>query len=197
MMKRAFLTCAASLLIAIVTIGQEALEIGTTAPEIEATDNDGHHFSLTEQLESGPVIVVFYRGQWCGYCNKHMSAIQDSLNLLTDAGATVVAITPEQSQYIDKTQLRSGAEFSIVFDQNHRIMDDWKVTFTMDEKTRKRYKGYGINVNKASGNEDFALPVPATYIVGSDGKIDGFHFDEQYKYRMPVKDMLEVLRSNK
>lgn len=197
MMKLAFLTCTASLLIALATNGQEALEIGTTAPQIEAKDSDGRHFSLGEQLESGPVIVVFYRGQWCGYCNKHMASIQDSLKMLTGAGATVVAITPEKSQYIDKTQRKSGAEFSILFDENHRIMDDWKVTFTMDEKTRKRYKGYGINVNKASGNEDFALPVPATYIVGSEGRIKGLHFDEQYKYRMPVKDMLEVLKGNK
>lgn len=197
MMKRAFLTCATWLFIAITANGQEALEIGTTAPQIEAKDNDGQHFSLAKQLDSGPVIVVFYRGQWCGYCNKHMSAIQDSLSLLTDAGATIVAITPEKSQYIEKTKRKSGAEFSILFDENHRIMDDWKVTFTMDEKTRKRYKGYGINVNKASGNEDFALPVPATYIVGPDGRIEGFHFDEQYKYRMPVKDMLEILKSHK
>jgi peroxiredoxin len=174
-------------------VAQKPLEIGSIAPAIEATDQHGKQFSLSESAELGPAVVVFYRGQWCGYCNRHMSAIQDSLQMLTDAGAIVIAVTPEQSEYIEKTERKSGAAFSILFDENHQIMDDWAVTFTMDEKTRKRYKGFGINVNKASGNEDFALPVPATYIVAKGGKIVGRHFDEAYKYRMPVKDMLEVL----
>lgn len=171
----------------------EPLYIGQKAPKILAVDQFGERVSLTDRLNQGPVVVVFYRGQWCPHCNLHMSNIQDSLQMVLDAGASIIAITPEKEEKIEKTVAKTGATFSIIYDENHRIMDDYKVTFKLSGWKRFIYGLGGININKASGNRDSALPVPATYIIATDGTIYASHFNEDYTERMLVKDILVVL----
>ena len=171
----------------------EPLFIGDKAPNILAVDQFENRVSLKDRLGNGPVIVVFYRGQWCPHCNRHMSQIQDSLQLILEAGASVIAITPEKGEKIEKTMQKSGATFSIVFDEHHRIMDRYKVTFKLSGWKRFIYGLGGININKASGNKDNALPVPATYIIAQDGTIFSSHFNEDYSERVQVIDMLETL----
>lgn len=168
----------------------EPLFIGDKAPNFVALDQFDKRVSLKERLANGPVIIVFYRGQWCPHCNRHMSQIQDSLQMILDAGASVIAITPEKGEKIEKTMKKSGADFSIVYDENHRIMDKYHVTFKLSGWKRFIYGLGGININKASGNKDSALPVPATYIIAKDGTIYTSHFNEDYSERMQVIDML-------
>lgn len=171
----------------------EPLYIGQKAPKILAVDQNDERFSLQDQLQKGPVVVVFYRGQWCPYCNKHMSSIQDSLQMILDAGASIVAITPEKGDKIEKTVAKTDATFSIIYDENHRIMDRYRVTFKLSGWKRFIYGLGGININKASGNKDSALPVPATYIIATDGTIYASHFNEDYTERMLVREVLEIL----
>ncbi|MDB4655214.1 AhpC/TSA family protein [Flavobacteriales bacterium] len=168
----------------------EPLFIGDKAPNFVALDQFEKRVSLKERLANGPVIIVFYRGQWCPHCNRHMSQIQDSLQMILDAGASVIAITPEKGDKIEKTMKKSGADFSIVYDENHHIMDKYHVTFKLSGWKRFIYGLGGININKASGNKDSALPVPSTYIIAKDGTIYTSHFNEDYSERMQVIDML-------
>jgi peroxiredoxin len=179
----------------LIALGQEPepLFIGDKAPNFLALDQFENRVSLKEKLQDGPVVVVFYRGQWCPHCNRHMSQIQDSLQMILDAGASVIAITPEKGEKIEQTMKKSGAAFSIVYDENHRIMDKYQVTFKLSGWKRFIYGLGGININKASGNKDSALPVPATYIIATDGTIYASHFNEDYAERMQVIEMLEIL----
>jgi len=171
----------------------EPLYIGDKAPNILAVDQNEQRVSLKDRLKEGPVIIVFYRGEWCPHCNRHMSQIQDSLQMILDAGASVIAVTPEKGEKIEKTVSKTDASFSIVYDENHRIMDKYNVTFKLSGWKRFIYGFAGININKASGNKDSALPVPATYIVAKDGTIYASHFNEDYTERMQVIEMLEIL----
>jgi len=175
----------------------EPLFIGDKAPNILALDQFEKRVSLKDRLINGPVVVVFYRGQWCPHCNRHMGQIQDSLQMILDAGASVIAITPEKGEKIERTMNKSGASFSIIYDENHRIMDKYHVTFKLSGWKRFIYGLAGININKASGNKDSALPVPATYIIAKDGTVFSSHFNEDYSERMTVKDMLSVLKDMK
>ena len=196
-MKRTLINLLIVLSISISLIGQEELAIGTTAPDIKAKDHEGQLIELDKLLLSGPVVLTFYRGEWCPHCNNYMRNLQDSLSLLQDYGATVLAITPESDIYIDESVEETGAEFSIVWDENHQIMDDYKVTFRLGNTKNAMYKVGGINVTKASGSDHRMLPVPATYIIGMDGKIKGGFFNDDYTLRMPVKDILIILESQK
>jgi peroxiredoxin len=165
------------------------------APLFEAFDATGQKVVLQNLLQKGPVVVCFYRGQWCPYCNRHMSNLQDSVTFITALGASLLAITPEKNSEINKTISKTGASFSIIYDEGHKIMDAYKVSFKVDAWKNLLHFAEGVNINKASGNNDNVLPVPATYIISTDGIIIGRQFDTDYTQRMPVKTILEVLKA--
>jgi len=182
------------LLFVCIANAQDTLPMFSKAPLFETFDVANQRISLQKLLDKGPVVVTFYRGQWCPYCNKYMSALQDSLSFITQAGASLIAITPEKNSEIDKTISKTGASFSIIYDEGHRIMDAYRVTFRTSDLKNILHFAAGININEASGNKDNALPVPATYIIASDGRIIGRHFDTNYAKRMSVAAILEAIK---
>jgi peroxiredoxin len=175
------------------TIYPEGLKVGDTAPDFTAKDQDGKTISLKQALKNGPVIMLFYRGQWCPYCNKQMSHFSDSLSMLTSKGALLVAITPEAAENVKKTIEKAKSTFPVLEDQGMAIMKMYKVNFAVDEKTITKYKGYGIDFDIANGANGANLPVPATYIIGKDGKVKYVFFNTDYRKRASVIDILNNL----
>ena len=153
------------------TVYPKGLKVGDKAPEFAAKDQSGRVVSLKEALKRGPVVMLFYRGQWCPFCNKQLSHYSDSLALISAKGATVLAITPETGENVKKTVEKAKANFPVLEDEGLTIMKLYKVNFAVDEKTITKYKGYGIDFENANGSNGANLPVPATYIIGKDGKI--------------------------
>ena len=176
-----------------VTVYPEGLKVGDTAPDFKVKDNDGKDISLKKALKKGPVVMLFYRGQWCPYCNKQLSHFNDSLAMITAKGASVLAITPETPENVKKTVEKTKSAFPIVEDEGLAIMKMYKVNFAVDEKTITKYKGYGIDFEKANGANGANLPVPATYVIGKDGKIKYAFFNVDYKKRASVQDILDNL----
>ncbi len=166
---------------------------GDKAPAFNAPDQNGVTIDLAEKLKDGPVVVFFYRGQWCPYCNRYLSDLQDSLQYITDKGAFVVAITPERGEEIARTVVKTGTRFSVIYDEGHRIMDAYDVTFELAGAKHLVYKAAGIDINKASGNDDRALPIPATFIIDQNGIVQMRHFDTDYKKRMSVAHIIGLL----
>ncbi len=196
-MKTLFLVTLFFLFLNTFVFAQEALLLNSKAPLFSVKDNKGEQINLFELSKKGPVVLVFYRGEWCPHCNLYMSDLQDSLKYISDAGATLVAITPESFDNIEKTVEKSKASFHIIYDKNHKIMDDYKVSYKLGGTKNLVYNIAGININKASGNDDRILPVPATYIINQNQEIIALHFDKDYTERMPVKDILSVLEAQK
>ena len=139
----------------------EPLPLNEPAPAFSGQNQHDEDISLASLREKGPVVIVFYRGHWCPNCRDHLSRMQDSLNMLKEAGAQVVAITPEQPQFIAKTMDKTGAEFDILHDDGHKIMDAYHVTYQLSGVKHLAHKVVGVNINKNAGNEDRVLPVPA------------------------------------
>jgi peroxiredoxin len=164
------------------------LMVGDKAPNIT-----GKSFDLKKTLKDGAVIVLFYRGQWCPFCNKQLKNFNDSLQMLKDKGATVIAITPETEENSMKTIEKSKASFTIINDKKLKIAKAYKVNFAVDENTISKYKKYGIDFNKANGENGANLPVPATYIIGKDGTIKFVYFNPDYSKRVSVATLLEQL----
>jgi peroxiredoxin len=169
------------------------LKIGDLAPQFVGKDQNGQNVNLKQLLKKGDVVVVFYRGQWCPYCNKQLSKINDSLPQIVAKGATVITITPETGDNIKKTVAKTKATFAIIEDKGLAIMKKYKVSFAVDENTITKYKKYGIDFEKANGENGANLPVPATYIIGKNGKIKYAFFNEDYSKRATVKDILANL----
>lgn len=169
------------------------LKTGDKAPVFIALNHNLKMIDLTNMLKLGKVVIVFYRGAWCPYCNKHISHLQDSLKFILEKGASIIAITPETEPSIEKTILKTKASFNIVHDSSFAIMKQYGVAFKVSEATIKKYKLFGIDLEEANGNKGNILPVPATFIINKDGTIEFIHFDENYKNRMSVNEIIKHL----
>lgn len=173
---------------------QSGLKKGDTAPLFTAVDNSGKKIDLNSILKQHKsVVLFFYRGQWCPYCNKYIQQLQDSLQLLTAKGAYVIGVTPETGENINKTINKTKASFSMIHDKNHSIMKSYDVNYVMEQTLFERYKRNGVDMEANNGNTDHMLPVPATYIINKSGKLAFVHFDKDYKRRPTIKSLLAEL----
>lgn len=172
----------------------EGLFINSHAPEFKLKDQTGVEVSLKELRKKGPVVLLFYRGNWCPFCNRELKAFQDSLGLIQTKGAQVVAITPEMSEGIDSTIKKTGAIFPILYDEGLKVSSNYEVVFTVDDRTVSRYKMAGIDLLKTNGQKTAMLPVPAVYIVNKEGTITFRYFDENYRNRVSVKEILKNIK---
>ncbi|MDF1570603.1 MAG: peroxiredoxin-like family protein [Bacteroidales bacterium] len=170
------------------------LEAGTVAPDFRAIDASEKEFHLASALEGGPVVMIFYRGHWCPVCNKHLGAIQDSLQLIMDKGATVVAVSPQNPEYLDKMAEKSGATFRLLYDEGYAIANAYDVTFTPEKKELFVYNtALNAKLKKSQSDDSQRLPIPATFIIGRDGVIVWRQFDPNYKNRSSVEVILANL----
>jgi len=170
------------------------LKVGETAPDFRSLDQNGNPVHLAEQLAKGPVVVVFYRGQWCGICNQYLAQFADSLAMVREKGASVIAVAPEVEANVKKSMTEAKLDVPAIADKGHKIMDSYDVTFKVNDAYQKRVLDYtGESLVAMHGDSDAFLPVPATYVIGQDGKIKAALFDPKYSNRMSVKDILEVL----
>ena len=170
------------------------LQVGSLAPDYQAIDSDSITLILADALKKGPVVMIFYRGQWCPYCTKHLSTIQDSLKLITDRGATVVAISPQRPEYLREMVEKTGASFRLLYDERYAISDAYDVTYTPTTRQLIRYNtGMQAKLKETQTDDSQRMPIPATYLIDHDGVIVWRHFDPDYKNRSTIKEILEHL----
>jgi peroxiredoxin len=192
-MKR-YLLIAVALFFTLQASAQNGLKVGEKAPKFIATDNAGKTLSLPALLKQHKsVVLFFYRGQWCPYCNKHIQQLQDSLQLLTAKGAYVIGVTPETGENINKTIEKTHASFSIIEDKGYKIMKAYDVNYRVDDALNAKLKNYGIDLEKNNGNKDHVLPVPATYVINRSGKIVFVQFDKDYTQRASIASIAAAL----
>jgi peroxiredoxin len=151
------------------------LKVGDVAPDFSLYNQNETIFKLSKALEKGPVVVFFYRGQWCPFCNKYMKNYQDSLQLIRAKGAQLVGISPQQESAVQKSIEKTGATFPLLNDSNKRVC------FKYD------------TMLKADMFNDEANPVPALYVIGKDGKIKYVYFPDSFTKRADVSDFLPFL----
>jgi peroxiredoxin len=172
----------------------KGLGVGQKAPDFTAIDADSVEFSLATEIKKGPLVLIFYRGFWCPVCNKHLSTIQDSLQLITKKGVTVVAVSPEKPEYLEKMEKKTGAKFRLLYDEGYKISNAYDVTFTPESKQIFVYNTLlGAKLKKTHSDNSQRLPIPATYIIDTNGKIIWRQFDPDYKNRSTVKEIIQNL----
>jgi peroxiredoxin len=177
----------------------EGLFINSKAPDFKSKDQNGNEIALKDLRKKSPVVLVFYRGYWCPYCNKELQRLQDSLQLITDGGAQLVAVTLEKQEGIAKTMEKTKASFPILSDEEMKIMKAYDVVYQVDEKTIARYKMASIDLAANNGQKPDAvyLPIPAVYVINKQGEITYRYFESDYRKRPYVKEILENLKGLK
>ncbi len=173
----------------------KGLQLNDLAPDFSAKNQMGKVVSLKSMLsEKKSIVLVFYRGEWCPYCNKALSSLEDSLKLITAKGAALVAISPEKPENISKTIEKTKASYSILYDEGLKIMKSYNVAFQVDSLTVIQYKTYGVDFSAANGEINGAnLPVPAVYVINKDGRIVYRHFDPDYRKRASINEIIKSL----
>ena len=177
-----------------VSFAQTGLQTGQQVPEFTGTDFMGRKIDLKHLLKKHKAVVLFfYRGIWCPYCNKYIQSMQDSLELLTQKGVYVVGVTPQTDANIQKTADRHHTSFSMLHDKDYAIMKAYGVDYKINEEQMAAFRKYHVDVAQYNGNSDYVLPVPATYIIDKAGKIVYVQFDKAYTHRASVADILAEL----
>ena len=171
------------------------LQEGTKVENFIAKDQEGQVFDLYENLESGPVVVIFYRGHWCGICNRQLKSLEKSLQDLKSTGAQIVAITPESPKGIKGTIEKTKASFPIISDSDNKISGQFDVVFKVTEAYKKRLKSKDFSLESNNNQVEATLPIPATYIIGQDKKVQFRHFDPNYRNRTTIDDLHILLKN--
>lgn len=172
----------------------QGLKVGDKAPDFIGYDQKGKQVELKKILETGPVVLFFYRGKWCPVCSRYLNNYQDSLSIITDQGFNVVAITPESIENVEQTVKMHNISFTVIYDCQEKIMEDYDVMFNVTKAYQdKILKSLSIDIAQNNGRDVAHLPVPATYIINRDGIIVAVQFDPDYQNRASVKWMLQNL----
>ena len=170
------------------------LSIGEIVDEFNGIDQNGNEIRLSELLKKGKVVVVFYRGQWCPICMPHLRKLQKSLEEIEKKGASLLVITPEKQENIKKTLLKTSITVPVLYDKNYKIMKQFDLAFIPGKGLRFLYNALlGANLKNAHSDDSETLPIPATFIIDSDGKVIWRHFNRDYKQRSKVQEILDQL----
>lgn len=186
---------AATAKLAATGITDQALQLGQTMPDFELPDATGKLVSSSELRAQGLLLISFYRGNWCPYCNLELQALQAHLDKITAQGATLVAISPEAPDQSLTTQEKFDLKFPVLTDTGNTVARQFGLVFTLDESLRPIYDSFGIDVPTHNGDQTFELPIPATYLVAADGTVLNRFIDVDYRERLAPETALTWLQA--
>jgi peroxiredoxin len=176
-------------------LGENAPNIGEPMPDFLLPDQRGHLVSLAESVARGPVVVAFHRGHWCPYCRitaRALAAIHDDVRKL---GADIVAITPETERFNAELGADGSVRFPILSDMDNGYALMLDLAFLVSDEKRQAMVAAGWDFSPYQGNGNWALPIPATFIIGGDGLVKARFIDPDYRKRMDTAAILQALRS--
>lgn len=171
-----------------------ALKAGDEAPAFALKDPDGRPVSSAELLAKGPLVVSFYRGVWCPYCNMELQALQEALPAFETLGATLVAISPQTAANSRKSVRQNGLGFPILSDTRNDVAAAFGLRFALPDYLVDLYKSLKNDLPAFNGDPSWTLPMPARYVIGQDGTILYAEVNPDYTRRPEPEDMLPALR---
>ncbi len=174
-------------------LAERSLGVGDRAPEFELPDATGNPVSLSSLLAGGPVVLAFYRGGWCPYCSIELRALQARLPEITRAAATLVAISPQTPDNSLSTAEKLELAFPVLSDAGNVVARSFGLVFRLPEALRKVYAGFDLPA--ANGDDSFELPIPATYVIATDGSVAWRFADADYTRRGEPDDVIAALRA--
>lgn len=176
-------------------VGQSAPAPGEDMPPFLLPDQNGNLVSLARLLENGPVVLSFHRGHWCPYCRLTADALARIGPELADLGAQIVAITPELQQYGGALKSYAKAPFPVLSDVGGGYALALSLLYWVGEEKRNLMIAAGHDIAQFQGNETWMLPIPATFVIGTDGLVKARYIDPDYRRRMDIDAILAAVRN--
>ncbi len=178
-------------------IAEQAIKVGDTFPDFvlpNANNVDHADLSLTTLLKNGPLVISFYRGAWCPYCNLEIKALQNRLADIQATGAQLIAISPQTPDKSSDQINTSKLTFDVLSDSSNKLAKQCGLVFTLPESLRPVYAAWELDIPGHNGDDTFELPMPATFIIGSDGVIKYAFIDMDYTKRLEPEIIVGQLR---
>ena len=169
------------------------LKVGQKAPLFTLKNMFGRPISLADKLKKGPVILVFYRGAWCPFCNLHLRTLHKHKETFADYDAQLLFVTPQQPIKSLMHMKEKGFNFEVLSDSESKVMKQYNLYFKMDPKLTKVYKDNGLDVESFNGEGRTELPVPGTFVIDQQGVIQAMQADTDYTQRMEPAAIIKTL----
>lgn len=176
-------------------IAARALRAGDRAPVVVLPDALGKPVSLPDLWRKGPLVIVFYRGGWCNYCNLQLRAWQREADELARLGVTLVAISPQTPDNSHSTAQDDNLGFTVLSDSDLEAANGFGLAFTLHPELVSFYGSVGTDIPVLNGNGLWVLPVPATYVIDTNGRIRFALIEEDIRRRAEPRDVLAVIES--
>lgn len=173
----------------------KGLSVGEKAPNFTLRDALGNDVELYKELGKGPVVLTFYRGQWCPYCNLQLKAYQEILPEIHDLGAQLIAVNPQNPDNSLTMKEKAGLSFTVLSDVQGLVAEEYKLRFDIPAYIQEIYQKMGLNLSKHNAGGEWALPVPATMIIDQNAIVRSAFVDTDYTKRMESQDILDALNS--
>lgn len=177
--------------------GDKALSEGDKAEDFTLPNAKGEATQLSKLLEQGPIVLNFYRGGWCPFCNLEFKSLHDILPQIKELGANLVGISPELPDNSLDTIEKHQLQFEVLTDVGNNIARQYGIIMDVPEFMRPLYLEWGIDLPKTNGDDTWELPIPATYIIGRDGNIISAYINKNYTERMEPSDIIKTLETLK
>jgi peroxiredoxin len=172
--------------------------VGDPAPDFSLPTAEARTWSLAEHLAQSKfssLVVVFYRGTWCAYCNIYLRVLLAAQSLLSDANAALIAVSPEAAPDSVENASAAGPTFPVLIDHGGKVAEQFGLTFEMDDAAKSVLKGSGIDLEKRNAGGRWVLPVPGTFVVDRSGHVAYAHVDADYRNRPEPQEIVAVCRS--
>ncbi len=171
----------------------KALNVGDRAPDFDLPNAKGGTVKLSDKLKEGPVVISFYRGDWCPYCNLELRALQAALPEFEARGASLVAISPQTPDNSLTTAEKRDLEYAVLSDVGNTVAREYGLVFSLAEELRPIYDQFGLDIPAHNGDSTFELPVPATYVVDQNGVITYAFVNSDYQKRAEPSEILAAV----
>ena len=190
--KRSAVYKAAREALAETDILETALGVGDEAPMFELPDAFGDSVSLADLLEAGPVIVSFYRGSWCPFCNLELQALQREIDAVEKAGVTLLAISPNKPDESVEVIKEHGLGYPVLSDHDNGVAKHFGLVYAMEPGMVAYYQEIGRDIDKMNGTDAWELPVPATYVIDQDGVVRYAFVDLNHRVRAEPAEVVAI-----
>jgi peroxiredoxin len=177
-------------------VAQSVPAEGEAMPSFLLPDHMGRLVGLDELLAQGPLIITFARGHWCPYCRIAVSALAEIADNVAAIGARIVAILPDRQEYAAKLHAEANASFPILTDVDNGYALSLGLMFWVGAEMEQHMRARDVDLASSQGNDSWFVPVPATFIVGTDGNIIARHVDPDYRKRMELDAILDMLKAS-
>ncbi len=176
-------------------IEERILPVGASAPEFALNDASGRVVRSADLLALGPLVLKFFRGRWCPYCMTELEAWRDLYPRLREAGGLLAAISPQTERQCDFMAGQHGLLFPVLSDPGCALAQQFGLAYTVPDDLREYYRSILVNIPFVNGDESWRLILPATYVIGRDGKVLYANAHADYRVRPEPEEALSAVQN--